>query len=132
MRTGRRKFERSGILPIRSSTTIKNFQACGEKSERIKISDICFSQLDITTHRLQEARSDLGRGRSPNGILEMGVGLGVVELDGADAAKVVEIPGELGVASALRENTLGNKLVGLVEEIMEKVVAEEEVNEHRL
>jgi len=40
----------------------------------------------------------VGARRAPDRLLEVVVGLGVVELDGADPAEVVEVAGELGVA----------------------------------
>jgi hypothetical protein len=74
----------------------------------------------------------VGARRAPDRLLEVVVGLGVVELDGADPAEVVEVAGELGVAGRLGEGRLGDELVGLVEQVVVEVVAQQQVDERRL
>ena len=74
-------------------------------------------------HGLPEARRDPGLGRAADGLLQVCVGDGVVELDGLDAAEVVVVASVLGVRGGRRECRFGDEFVGLVVEVGERVGA---------
>lgn len=103
--------------------------------ERLALRDLAHQQLNQHAQlrrRLQEPRCDLGLGRAPDGLLEVAVGLGVVELDGPDPADVVAPPGELPVAGGrLGEPGPGDEPVRLVVQAVGDVVAEQEREERR-
>lgn len=54
----------------------------------------------------------------------MSMRFSVVQLNSADAAEVVEVSGELRVTRAVGELGLGDELVGLLVEVVMKVVSE--------
>ena len=60
------------------------------------------------------------------------MGVRVFELQRLDAARVVQEAGELAVRRAVGERRLREQLVGLVEEAVVEVVAQQRVQEHRL
>lgn len=100
--------------------------------EEPAVGDVAHEQLDDDeglVHGLEEARRGLGRGRAPDGLLQVRVRVGVVELHGLDAPEVVVVPRELRVARGRGEGGLGDELVGLVVEVVGDVAAQEAVDE---
>lgn len=78
---------------------------------------------------LEESRSEGRVGSATDGLLQVGVGFGVTELDGAYSTEVVEVTGELGVSGGFGELGFGDEFVGLLVEVELEVVPEEEVDE---
>lgn len=77
--------------------------------EERAVGNVAHEELDddeVFVHGLVEARRGLRSGRAADGLLQVGVCLAVVELNGPDAAEVVVIPRELGVARRRRERGL--------------------------
>mmetsp|Transcript_3856 Transcript_3856/g.11156 ORF Transcript_3856/g.11156 Transcript_3856/m.11156 type:complete len:256 (-) Transcript_3856:600-1367(-) len=87
---------------------------------------------DLELLRLQLEAGRGGRGRLAQRLLQLEVGVAVVQLGRLDAAHVVEVAAELVVAHALREGALVHELVGLVNGVERQVVAQDEVEQHGL
>lgn len=104
-------------------------------SEQAAFRDITHKEFDHRrelVNRLIESRGSLrGRG-TPNGLPQVGMRLGVIELDGFDPAKIIVITGKLGVARRCWERSLRHQLVGLVVQTVVKVVAEQSVDKRCL
>lgn len=62
-------------------------------------------------------------------LVELGEGLGVVELDGLDAAHVVQVAAQLVVGRPLREARLGHHVRGLLHQVEVQQVPEDEVQQ---
>ena len=79
--------------------------------------------------RLIKTRGDLRGGCTPNGLPQVRVGVGVVELDCLDTPEVIMITSKLRVACRSWECSLRHKFVGLVVQAVVEVVAKQAVNE---
>jgi hypothetical protein len=85
--------------------------------EQRPIRNVTHKELDnheVLVHRLVEAWSGLWRGSASDRLLEIGVGVGIVELYGLDTAKIVVVTRELSVTRGSGECRFGHELVGLV------------------
>jgi hypothetical protein len=81
---------------------------------------------------LVEARCKFRRRRAADGLLQVGVRRGIVELHSLDATKVVVIAGVLRVGGGSGEIRLRDELVGLVVKTVMQVTTEKTVDEGSL
>ena len=83
--------------------------------EDLPLWDVTQQQLHRDAELEHGVPESLGRvlWRLPQGLHEVLVGLGVLQLDGLDAAEVVQVAGPLVVAGALGEHALGDQLGSL-------------------
>ena len=77
---------------------------------------------------LVESGRRLGLGRPPNGLLQILMRRGVIQLHGFDTPQVIVVASELRVAGRGRECGLGDELVSLVVEAVVDIVAKESVD----
>lgn len=100
-------------------------------SEETPFRNISHQQLDDDeefVHGLEEAWSSSCRRRPPDGLLQICVRSGVVQLNSLYATKVVVEPCKLRIGGRSREGCLRDEFVGLVIKIVVQVVAQEEVD----
>lgn len=104
-------------------------------AEQVAFRDVAHEQFDDDgqlVHRLVEAGRRLRGWRTADRLLQVRMRVRVVELDGADAAQVVQVARKLRVCGALWERRFRDELVGLGVQVIGQVVAEQEVDECRL
>mmetsp|Transcript_38726 Transcript_38726/g.83905 ORF Transcript_38726/g.83905 Transcript_38726/m.83905 type:complete len:268 (+) Transcript_38726:494-1297(+) len=99
------------------------------------VRNFAHEQLDDAVELVhRDAETPRGCGRSlADGMRETTEGVGVVELDGLDPSRVVQVTCVLVVRrSLLGEGCLANERISLLEKVVLEVISEEEVDQYRL
>jgi len=101
-------------------------------SEEASVRNISHEKLnhhEELVNLLVESRGEFGRRSASNGLLQIGMRFGIVELHRLDPSKIVVISCELVVASRRREGCLRDKLVCLIVEIVGDIVSKQAIDE---
>jgi len=91
-----------------------------------------FDDHKVFVHRLYKSRGERLRRCSPDGMLQMRMRLGVVQLDRSNPAQVKQVSSQLRVTRRFGESGFAEQFVGLVIKSRVEVVSEQKVEESGL